>query len=75
MNNLEHGAYTMDPDDLPKKRPDMVIGENLDMISLTELAQRIDTLESEINRTRAEIAKKQSSRSVADAFFASKPQT
>lgn len=65
----------MDPDDLPKKRPDMVIGENLDMISLTELAQRIDTLESEINRTRAEIAKKQSSRSVADAFFASKPQT
>lgn len=62
----------MDPDDLPKKRPEIVIGENLDIISLTELIHRIDTLELEIIRTRAEIGKKQSSRVAADTFFTRK---
>jgi uncharacterized small protein (DUF1192 family) len=62
----------MDLDDLPKKRPDMLIGENLDAISIAELIQRIDTLELEIARIRAEIANKQSSRSAADAFFSQK---
>lgn len=61
----------MEPDDLPKKKPDMVIGENLDAISLAELEQRIQALESEIARIRAEIARKHSSRSAADAFFRS----
>ena len=59
----------MNLDDLPQKKPDLVIGENLDAISVTELEQRIQTLESEIYRIRAEIAKKQASRSAADAFF------
>jgi uncharacterized small protein (DUF1192 family) len=61
----------MEPDDLPKKKPDMVIGENLDAVSLAELEQRIQALESEIKRIRAEIGKKQASRSAADAFFRS----
>ena len=61
----------MNLDDLPQKKPDLVIGENLDAISVTELEQRIQTLESEIYRIRAEIAKKQASRSAADAFFRS----
>jgi uncharacterized small protein (DUF1192 family) len=47
----------------------MVIGENLDAISVTELEQRIQSLESEIIRLRAEITKKQASRNAADAFF------
>ena len=61
----------MDLDDLPVKKPDMVIGENLDAISIAELEQRIQALESEIARIRAEIARKQASRSAADAFFRS----
>ncbi|MFO1122171.1 MAG: DUF1192 domain-containing protein [Hyphomicrobiales bacterium] len=61
----------MEPDDLPKKKPDMVIGENLDAVSLAELELRIQALESEIKRIRAEIGKKQASRSAADAFFRS----
>jgi uncharacterized small protein (DUF1192 family) len=61
----------MDPDDAPKKPANMVIGENLDAISVAELEQRIEALDSEINRLRAEIAKKQASRSAADAFFRS----
>ncbi len=59
----------MDLDDAPKKPTNMVIGENLDAISVAELEQRIQALESEIVRLKAEIAKKQASRNAADAFF------
>jgi len=59
----------MDLDDEPKKPANMVIGENLDAISVAELEQRIQALDSEIIRLKAEIAKKQASRSAADAFF------
>ena len=59
----------MDLDDPPKKPTNMVIGENLDAISVAELEQRIQALESEIIRLKAEIAKKQASRNAADAFF------
>ena len=59
----------MDLDDAPKKPANMVIGENLDAISVAELEQRIQALDSEIMRLRAEIARKQASRSAADAFF------
>ena len=61
----------MDLDDAPKKPANMVIGENLDAISVAELEQRIQALESEIVRLKAEIAKKQASRNAADAFFKS----
>jgi uncharacterized small protein (DUF1192 family) len=59
----------MDLDDEPKKPANMVIGENLDAISVAELEQRIQALESEIVRLKAEIAKKLASRNAADAFF------
>ena len=59
----------MDLDDAPKKPANMVMGENLDAISVAELEQRIQALESEIIRLKAEIAKKQASRNAADAFF------
>ena len=61
----------MDLDEAPKKPANMVIGENLDAISVAELEQRIQALESEIARLRIEIAKKQASRNAADAFFRS----
>ena len=59
----------MQDEEAPKKPANMVIGENLDAISVAELEQRIKALDSEITRLRAEIAKKQASRSAADAFF------
>ena len=61
----------MDLDDLPKKKPDMVIGENLEAISVAELEQRILVLDSEIARIRADIAKKQASKTAAASFFKS----
>ena len=59
----------MDLENEPRPKPNMVIGENLDDISVTELEQRISALDSEITRIRAEIAKKQSSKAAAAAFF------
>ena len=59
----------MDPEDLPRTKANMVIGENLDAISITELEQRIVSLDSEILRIRAEIAKKQASKAAAASFF------
>jgi uncharacterized small protein (DUF1192 family) len=59
----------MDIDEPSKKKPDIVIGENLDLLSVSELEHRVQALESEIARIRAAIAAKQASKSAADAFF------
>ena len=59
----------MDLENEPRPRPIMVIGENLDEISIAELEQRITTLDSEILRIRAEIAKKQAGKAAAASFF------
>lgn len=61
----------MEPDDLPRKKPVITVGEPLDMISLAELEQRIEDLESEIARVKAMIASKRASKNAADAFFRS----
>jgi uncharacterized small protein (DUF1192 family) len=59
----------MDIDEPRIPKSNMVIGENLDAISIAELEQRIVSLDSEIQRIRAEIAKKQSSKAAAASFF------
>ena len=59
----------MNDEELPKRKVDMVIGENLDAVSVAELEHRISVLESEIQRIRAEIGKKQASKTVAATFF------
>ncbi|WP_041375377.1 DUF1192 domain-containing protein [Polymorphum gilvum] len=44
-------------------------GQELDALSETELAERIEKLEAEIERTRAELTKRRSVRAAADALF------
>lgn len=56
-------------EDLPAKKPGIVVGENLDLLSVSELEQRIQALDSEIARTKAAIAAKLASKTAADAFF------
>jgi uncharacterized small protein (DUF1192 family) len=73
-NNLLHHLSTgveaaMNDEELPKRKVDMVIGENLDAISIAELEHRILALEAEIQRIRAEIAKKHASKASAATFF------
>lgn len=61
----------MNLDDLPKPKHEHVLGENLEAISLDELNLRVKLLAREIERIETEIARKQASRSAADAFFKS----
>jgi uncharacterized small protein (DUF1192 family) len=59
----------MDEDDRPKKKISHEIGQELALLSIGELEERIALLKDEITRLQAAIASKQGSRSVADQFF------
>ena len=56
-------------EDLPTRKPGIVIGEHLDLLSVSELEQRVEDLDSEISRIKAAIAAKRASKNAADAFF------
>jgi len=58
-----------DDDDRPKKKIVHEIGQDLALLSVKELQERIALLKEEIARLEASIAGKQASRSVADQFF------
>ncbi len=59
----------IDDDDRPKKKIAHEIGQDLALISVKELTERIALLRDEIARLEADISKKQASRSAADQFF------
>ena len=59
----------IDDDDRPKKKIVHEIGQDLTLLSVRELTERIGLLRDEIARLEADIAKKQASRSAADQFF------
>jgi uncharacterized small protein (DUF1192 family) len=59
----------MDEEDRPKKKIVHEIGQELALLSVKELAERIAILKEEIGRLEAVIASKQASRNVADQFF------
>ncbi|MGE3144818.1 MAG: DUF1192 domain-containing protein [Pseudorhodoplanes sp.] len=56
-------------DDRPKKKIAHEIGQDLALLSVDELNQRIALLQSEIARLEADIVGKQAKRNAADAFF------
>ena len=59
----------MTMDDLPKKKSVHEIGQDLSLLSVEELAERIAALKAEIARLEASMAAKQASRTSADQFF------
>jgi uncharacterized small protein (DUF1192 family) len=59
----------IDEDDRPKKKIVHEIGQDLSLISVKELQERIALLQEEIARLEADIARKQASRGAADQFF------
>ena len=59
----------IDEDDRPKKKIAHEIGQELTLLSVKELQERIALMKEEIGRLDAEIARKQASRNVADGFF------
>ena len=59
----------IDPDELPKKKAGHEMGQELALLSLGELAERVDLLKQEIARLEAEMGRKRASQQAADAFF------
>ena len=59
----------VDPDELPKKKITHEMGQDLVLLSVGELTERVGLLKDEIARLEAEIARKRASKSAADSFF------
>ena len=59
----------IDDDDRPKKKIVHEIGQDLALLSVKELQERIALMQEEIRRLEADISRKQTSRNVADQFF------
>jgi uncharacterized small protein (DUF1192 family) len=65
----ERKMPAIDPDDLPKKKIPHEIGQDLTLLSVGELAERVDLLGEEIARLQAELVKKRASQTAANSFF------
>jgi uncharacterized small protein (DUF1192 family) len=58
-------------DDKPRKKISHEIGQDLSLLSVEELTERIALLTSEIERLQAAATRKRASRDAADQFFKS----
>ena len=58
-----------DDDDKPKKKITHEIGQDLALLSVDELAARVQLLHDEINRLEADMAGTRAKRAAADQFF------
>jgi uncharacterized small protein (DUF1192 family) len=58
-----------DDDDRPKKKVAHEIGQELSLLSVEELALRIQLMQDEIKRLDTDIARKRDKRAAADQFF------
>ena len=59
----------IDDDERPKKKISYDIGQELTLLSVGELTERVTLLKEEIARLEANMATKQASKSAADLFF------
>jgi uncharacterized small protein (DUF1192 family) len=59
----------IDEDDRPKKKIVHEIGQDLALLSVDEIAERIALLKDEIGRLDEALQKKQASRAAANLFF------
>lgn len=59
----------MHDDNAPRKKPTHDIGQDLSLLSVGELRERVETLRAEIARLEETIAAKQVSKSAAEGVF------
>jgi uncharacterized small protein (DUF1192 family) len=58
-----------DDDDRPKKKIAHEIGQDLSLLSVEELGQRVQLLRGEIVRLESDMVQKRAKRAAADQFF------
>jgi uncharacterized small protein (DUF1192 family) len=61
----------IEDDDKPRKKITHEIGQDLSLLSVEELAERIALLSAEIERLQLAVTKKRASKDAADSFFKS----
>lgn len=61
----------IEDDDKPRKKVSHEIGQDLSMLSIEELGERVALLTAEIERLNAAMARKRASKDTANAFFKS----
>jgi len=59
----------IDDDDRPKKKIAHEIGQDLSLLSVEELAARVQLMHDEISRLEADMASKRAKRAAADQIF------
>jgi uncharacterized small protein (DUF1192 family) len=59
----------VDPDELPKKKITHEVGQDLSLLSVGELGERVALLKDEIARIELETGRKRASQKAADTFF------
>jgi uncharacterized small protein (DUF1192 family) len=59
----------VEDDDKPRKKISHEIGQDLSLLSVEELSERIALLTSEIERLQAAASKKRASKEAANSFF------
>jgi uncharacterized small protein (DUF1192 family) len=71
LPNLAHGGDRMaiEDDDKPRKKISHEIGQDLSLLSVEELTERIALLHSEIERLQVAMTKKRASKDAANSFF------
>ena len=61
----------IEDDDRPKKKVSHEIGQDLSLLSVEELTERIALLSTEVKRLQAAVTKKRASKEAANSFFKS----
>lgn len=61
----------MEDDDRPRKKISHEIGQDLSLLSVEELTDRIAMLSAEVERLREAMTKKRASKDAANSFFKS----
>jgi uncharacterized small protein (DUF1192 family) len=69
--STEQRMPSIEDDDKPRKKVTHEIGQDLSLLSVEELNERILLLNSEAERLQAAVAKKRASKEAANNFFKS----
>jgi uncharacterized small protein (DUF1192 family) len=68
---IDGGDMAIEDDDRPRKKISHEIGQDLSLLSVEELTERVALLSSEIERLQAAAARKRASKDAANSIFKS----